>query len=239
MARVLILCLALASLPLAALAQDESTQTIRNREDWLRYANWERRRAPRLTGEDKSKSNSTLAAPAGSSGKQEPARVILPERPGSQTVEGVQPTIPGWAFQQPIEPARPPEIFLGSYCPRTPIIFGQGGNFNYSWQGGYRPAGLPAYWGGRPGVLTPGQYLPGRFLSGPFLQAYPQSRLGPEVIETGPSPASGNYYQPIFSDRGVGHYYESGSPWQIPLSAPVNPKDYWGPQGSPFKQKVF
>ena len=64
----------------------------------------------------------------------------------------------------------------------------------------------------------------------------PVGALGPSVIQTRPSPSSGNYYQPATSEPGSsGSYYSSGSPWQVPVAVPNNnPQDYWGPDGNPF-----
>lgn len=61
---------------------------------------------------------------------------------------------------------------------------------------------------------------------------------GPTVIQTGPSPSSGNYYQPSTpSSSGSGSYYSSGAPWQTPVINNSAPKDYWGPDGNPFQKK--
>lgn len=61
---------------------------------------------------------------------------------------------------------------------------------------------------------------------------------GPTVIQTGPSPSSGNYYQPSTpGSSGSGSYYSSGAPWQTPVINNSTSKDYWGPDGNPFQKK--
>lgn len=100
------------------------------------------------------------------------------------------------------------------------------GSWGSSWSHGH---GFGLGWGG----------LAGPAFGVPFAgmgSGFRQSRLGPTVIQTGPSPASGNYYQPSTGDSSAsGNYYASGTPWQVPVNGPSNPKDYWGPEGNPFK----
>lgn len=73
---------------------------------------------------------------------------------------------------------------------------------------------------------------------GTFGPAYRQGMGGPMIIQTGPSPSSGNYYQPSTpSGSGSGSYYSSGTPWQTPVISNPGQKDYWGPDGNPFQKK--
>ena len=200
--------LLLAGLP--ALAQD-SPETLKSQEQWLRYSNWEQRST--RPGGWKGTSSKPVTPPKDEQTKEENAsKLPLPDRPGSQTVEGGQFSIPGWAFQQPQQAQRPPEFFMG------------------------QPLGMPGYQS-RPGFFAATGYLGGGFLGGRG-PCFRQSRLGPQVIQTGPSHPSGNYYQPSTADPGSsGGYYASGTPWQVPLNGANNPSDYWGPQGNPFASK--
>ncbi len=291
---VLIALQLLVMAPIVVLAQstDQNSQ-----EKWLRYSNWEHRSSmPKSLNNAKEakvepeKNTSPLASP-----------LTLPDRPGSQTVEGTQATIPGWAFQQPQQAQRPPEYIVGaSSFGSTPSFQanlaqrywapGFGGfplygsaalpSFGYGIPGqgfgipglGYAALGIPgigipglgygnygrgSHWGapawGNYGGRIP-KYSWGGFSGGAYgryggyggLGAFPYgagfggglqpTRLGPQVLQTGPSPASGNYYQPSTGDPSAsGNYYAGGAPWQVPVNAPDTPKDYWGPGGSPFK----
>jgi hypothetical protein len=219
MSRLAPLLLILSSLALAATAQETSAPQDKSREDWLRYSNWEHRatktRAP----------GTTLPGTAGglaggsSPGQTQAGKTPLPEYPGSQTVEGVQPTVPGWALQPGKEVPRYPQIIVGDTSGYT-------SNFLLNCQ---QPGSLFA--GSR--LLVPGGSRGGLSYGG---ASGIRSFLGQEVIETGPSPASGNYYAQVFSDRGAYlRNYESASPWLAPVIVPVTPRDYWGPQGNPFK----
>ncbi len=63
---------------------------------------------------------------------------------------------------------------------------------------------------------------------------------GGKVFQSGPSKASGNYYQPSTVDPSAsGSYYASTGPSQV-LIGPSEPppKDYWGPDGNPFKNQL-
>lgn len=247
------------SLP-PVLAQDSETKS---QEQWLRYSNWEHRSQRPLRTEAGKPQTSEKTEPS-SDKNSAPHLLPLPEHPGSQTVDGVQATIPGWAFQQPQQAQRPAEIIINgnsfgstpSYQSRvglSPYVYGPGlgsltgafgayprgwssglfgGSYRHGWGGfGSGWGGLNSSWGGLNyglGGLSP--YGIGAY------SAYGRSRLGPQVIQTGQSPASGNYYQPSTGDSSAsGNYYASGAPWQVPINAPNNPKDYWGPSGSPFK----
>lgn len=231
---------------------DESPEQLKSQEDWLRYSNWEHRaKFKRPVAKSESSDSDDKKLP-------------LPEHPGSQTVEGGQSTVPGWAFQQPQQSQRPAEIIIGaesfgstrnavpyfggySYPP-----FFAGSSWRYgagAWGRGLTPAwgsgwgglggwgsgwsrgrGFGPVWGGAFGMPFAG------FGAG-YGSGFQQSRLGPTVIQTGPSPASGNYYQPSTGDSSAsGNYYASGTPWQVPLNGPNNPKDYWGPAGNPFQK---
>ena len=79
-------------------------------------------------------------------------------------------------------------------------------------------------------------------LGGPFGMRVPGGAFGPGfrpgysapmVIQTGPSPSAGNYYQPSTSGG-----YASGAPWQTPVINNSTPKDYWGADGNPFQKKA-
>lgn len=79
-----------------------------------------------------------------------------------------------------------------------------------------------------------------------------QGRVGNRVIQTGPSPSSGNYYQPATADPGgaSGGYYASGqTPVVSPAAPPTKnqPKNYydsygsdsnWGGGGSPLPKDL-
>lgn len=69
-------------------------------------------------------------------------------------------------------------------------------------------------------------------------RAWGSRGLGPMVWQTGPSPSSGNYFQPATRFPGAsGDYYAGDSPWQIPVIIRQGGfQDYWGPQGNPFKK---
>lgn len=200
----------------AALAQTQDE--IKSQEQWLRYSNWEHRSSrPRSTELKATPVPSKPAQEASAEAKPDGEfRLPLPERPGSQTVEGGQFTIPGWAFQQPQQAQRPAEIIIGA-----PL----GARLGFQSRLGYMGAG----------GFCGGGFLPGGYGRG-WAGGFRQSRLGPQVIQTGPSHPSGNYYQPSTADpSSSGGYYASGAPWQVPVQGSSNPQDYWGPQGSPFK----
>lgn len=62
---------------------------------------------------------------------------------------------------------------------------------------------------------------------------------GGRVFQSAPSKASGNYYQPSTVDESAsGSYYASGSSQAILPPSEPPPKDYWGPEGNPFKQQM-
>lgn len=85
---------------------------------------------------------------------------------------------------------------------------------------------LGGFYGGMRGGPA-GSFGPGR-----------QGFAAPMLIQTGPSPSSGNYYQPSTpSSSGSGSYYSSGAPWQTPVISNPTTKDYWGPDGNPFQKK--
>jgi hypothetical protein len=61
------------------------------------------------------------------------------------------------------------------------------------------------------------------------------------VVQTGPSPSSGNYYQPAsVNPSASGSYYAQSGSAAFPVSSPSSsqPKDYWGSMGSPFPKDL-
>lgn len=139
-------------------------------------------------------------------------------RPGAQSVESTVIAVPGWSTGP--EPSQnrpvPGQIFIGG---GEPSIDGTyfGSPFAY------------------PGILpnqSPFGYFPGN------RNGWLRARVGTQVIQTGPSPSSGNYYQPSTATPGSsGSYYSSGKPWQLPAQIQNSPKDYWGPDGDPFQKQ--
>lgn len=245
--RMLILSSLLASMPTIAMAQ--SSDELKAQEQWLRYSNWEHRSSrprpfkpsstPPASSQAQDLSNSQKPASTSSEpamqtpffpskfspkwAQAQDAVIPLPDRPGSQTVDSPQQfAVPGWAFQQPQQPQRPIEIMMGPSAFAGPSFRSQ--------------LGYGGYGGGFMGGLAP---FGGAFMGSGCGRGFRQSPLGPGVmqIQTGPSPASGNYYQPSTADPSAsGGYYASGAPWQVPLNSTGNdPKDYWGPMGNPFK----
>ena len=276
----------LASSNLAVSAQAPVEQ--KSQEDWLRYSNWEhransaRRRPSAKTDSDLN--GATPSAPADSNSavrartdsnaagqsSDEGTGLPLPENPGSQTVQGAQPTIPGWAFQPPAQVQRSPELFLGNgnfggsaaylspYASTYRSYHGGNSGFwpqsQYMLNSPYPLAGHSGWLGGNSSFYGSGKWgnagkwgnlgnsafrRSGAFALMPFAGGQNRRPLGgaSEVIETGPSPASGNYFQPAASDPSAsGNYYAGGAPWQVPISTPSTTKDYWGPTGSPFNK---
>lgn len=196
--------------------------TTKSQEDWLRYSNWEHRSQSPHQALPKKEESSASSGGSEQGSTSEQAKLPVPDNPGNQTVDGVQPSVPGWAFQQPQQAQRSPQIILGGdTLGRRPGFANQGGFF-----GGY-------------GASTFGNRWPAYGSSNGWLGGgggwFPQSRLGPEVIETGPSPASGNYFSPSTGDPSAsGNYYAGSAPWQVPLTVPNQQKSYWGPDGNPF-----
>ncbi|MGH9551807.1 MAG: hypothetical protein ACRD3W_20645, partial [Terriglobales bacterium] len=71
----------------------------------------------------------------------------------------------------------------------------------------------------------------------------PSGRLSStRVIQTGPSPAAGNYYAPSSVDpSAAGSYYAQTGTAVYPISQPSTTnqaKDYWGSNGSPFPKDI-
>lgn len=232
-------------------ANAQSDQDVKSQEDWLRYSNWEHR-ANAARQQTSAKTHSDEIKPDDTADR----KVKLPDHPGSQTVEGGQFTIPGYAFQQPQSAQRPQAIIVGGgssfgstpaydFHRLLPYSFGYtfgAPSWSYpgiGWGSGARH-GWSSGWGsgwGRWGGLSYGLPGAGLYNAGFFNGLHRKSGLGgSQVIQTGPSPASGNYYQPGTGDPSAsGNYYASGTPWQVPINGPNNPKDYWGPSGNPFK----
>jgi hypothetical protein len=240
----------------------------------LRYSDWEHRASgSRRHSRPITDSSSSTTAPKDS--VTEPRRVPssvaaeqsgenhqelpLPDNPGSQTIRGAQPSIPGWAFQPAPQVQRSPELFVGtenfggSSAYLSPYLLApyrsyQGLNPGFVPQDTYFPntsnpySGHAGYMGGASSILnnlSPGFRPYGAYPLMPNVGGMNRSRLGgaAEVIETGPSPASGNYFQPAASDPSAsGNYYAGGTPWQVPINIPSTTKDYWGPSGTPFNK---
>lgn len=139
-------------------------------------------------------------------------------RPGAQSVESSVIAVPAWSTGTDSSQSRqiPGQIFVGGGEPSIDGTF-FGSPFVY------------------PGILpnqAPFGYFPGN------RNGWLRGRVGTQVIQTGPSPSSGNYYQPSTAAPGSsGSYYASGKPWQLPAQIQNTPKDYWGPDGDPFQSQ--
>jgi len=157
---------------------------------------------------------------------------------------------------------------FGSPFARTPYIgsglpFVGGGAFNRGWSsggwngnnwgGGWTP-NLSMYGGGYSGY-GPLNYGAGFGFGGIGNPASingfgaHQGTVPNRVIQTGPSPASGNYYQPATADpTASGGYYASGSTASAPVAhkTKTQPKSYygstdsdnWGGGGNPFPKDL-
>lgn len=166
------------------------------------------------------KSSPKTASPSARSSRNTNAPAVFSDPnfvPGQKTVEGGNSAVvPNW---NPPAPQQRNEVFI----PASPAPMG--GLY------GLRSTPMPAMMGGR--YVGPNGI--GAFNSHSRLPSWGR----PMTIQTGPSPSSGNYYQPSSADPSAsGSYYASGNPWQTPV---INnggaSKDYWGPDGNPFQQK--
>lgn len=172
----------------ASRSPEAERKAIKEREEWLRYSNWEFRHK------------------SGKEPKSLPEHTQLPlsSDPGKLSVGNAdQLLVPNWQYR-PAQPESRPDMVFNANLP----YYG-GGAFN-------------SYFGFRRG-----------FLGG----ARPAGRLGPSLIQLGPSPASGNYYQPSSRQPGsAGGYYAGGDPWVTPVINTGTKLDYWGGSGNPFKK---
>jgi hypothetical protein len=96
--------------------------------------------------------------------------------------------------------------------------WGWGGGFG--WGGAFNP-----YWGGLGAGFAPGL---GSFRS--------TGMFSTSVIQTEPSKASGNYYEPSTVDTTAsGSYYASGTPAMTPaMPVKTSPKTYWDENSNPI-----
>ena len=140
--------------------------------------------------------------------------------------------------------------------------FGGFGNIGYPGGfGGFGNIGYPGGFGGVGNIGYPGGFGWGGYggnpLTGsggfsPFNSTHELGTLGPsQVIQIGPSKASGNYYQPSTVDTSAsGSYYASTAP-PAQQSAPVSPRpshsgwtspsgsgNFWGSSGTPFPKDL-
>jgi len=139
---------------------------------------------------------------------------------------------------------------IGSFgLPFIGSLGGWGRGWGHGWSGygsSYSPFSYGGYggFGGFGGIGNPASYMGG------FGGAH-QGPVGNRVFQTGPSPTSGNYYQPATADSGAsGGYYASGSTASAPPAAPPTknqPKSYydsygsdnnWGGGGSPLPKDL-
>ncbi len=99
----------------------------------------------------------------------------------------------------------------------------------------YLGAGYPgAFYSTQPRPYFGRHFYPGGVPGRTVFQAqFPQGSF-----QTGPSPSSGNYYQPASREQGAsGSYFASPSPWVLPLIAPNNnSQTFWGPEGNPLSK---
>ncbi|MBX9688948.1 MAG: hypothetical protein K2X27_19730 [Candidatus Obscuribacterales bacterium] len=245
--KLLFALLLLSAAPQMAQADDD----LQSKETWLRYSNWEHRSLYKAPLQDKKNESENK--------EKNKSKLELPENPGYHTVENNQFSIPGYAFQNPQTQSsnRPAEILTaGSYGYPG---FGSRpfGSYPNAFMGAYQSpifvySGLSTFRPGFTGLSLPGlgfasnsfgsgfraYGMAANLLSMPFYRGGmlpAQSRLGPPVIQTGPSPSSGNYYQPATAISPSSNFYASSAPWQVPVQEKSEPKDYWGPSGNPFK----
>jgi hypothetical protein len=127
-----------------------------------------------------------------------------------------------------VEPVLSPNAFAAPYWTGIGPYYNWGGhNVPGVWSGIRSNWGLPTYSGGLP-------MPPGVFPGAPAMTFQPSRR----VIQTGPSKASGNYFNPSTPDpTASGSYYapSGNTPRALPVYQPeAQPKDYWGPQGNPM-----
>jgi hypothetical protein len=123
-----------------------------------------------------------------------------------------------------------------------------GSPFSRGWSGGGWGGGIPSIGGWSPnyssiyggygaygsgfgfgGIGNPASYMAGYGNSGAHQGTVPN-----RIIQTGPSPASGNYYQPSTANpTASGGYYASDTPVVTPVAQPKSqPKSYWGSSSS-------
>jgi len=95
------------------------------------------------------------------------------------------------------------------------------GGMGYGW-GGFSPAGSAMFMGA--------------FGASMMSKGEDSGFAHQRVVQTGPSPSSGNYYQPAsVNPTASGSYYAStGSAMYPAAPASSQPKDYWGTMGNPF-----
>lgn len=142
-------------------------------------------------------------------------QIPFPEHPGAQSVSGIsgqnQFLVPNWSQKKTQVPPRPDLVFNAS----VPCWRLYGSTFN-------------SYYYGFGGACS----------SGSRIFSSRRSRLGPMVTQMGPSPSSGNYYQPSSADpSSSGGYYAGSDPWVTPVIGPQpGQSSYWGMDGSPFSK---
>lgn len=119
------------------------------------------------------------------------------------------------------------------------------GRMNFSGIGFGLPFRGAFFMPGAGGFLPAGFYgaaNAGAFPGYPFQQSLSQWgwNSNTRVMQTGPSPSSGNYYSPASSNSSSsGSYYSAPAATQLMIpSSSDNPPDYWGPQGNPFAEQI-
>ncbi len=131
--------------------------------------------------------------------------------------------------------------YVGSFG----LPFLGGSPFSRGWSGGGWGGGIPLMGGWSPnysnmyggygsGFGFGGIGNPASFMGGYGNWGAHQGTVPNRIIQTGPSPASGNYYQPATADpTASGGYYASGTPTVAPAAQPKSqPKSYWGSSDS-------
>jgi hypothetical protein len=202
----------------AALAQDKNQQW-KNNETWYQFTDKEQ----------------------GASTHQRPSRGAAPAHTQeSETVPVPYILQPGPADPAPatshiettLEPVIQPGAMAMPYWNGVAPFYGAGhwggngiwGGNGFGFGGGY----------GRPGWGAP----LGAFPFGPSMTLRPSSR----VVQSGPSKASGNYFNPSTPDPTASGSYYAGS-GNTPRAVPVyqsepETKDYWGKDGSPLPPEM-
>jgi hypothetical protein len=243
-------------------AQTKLSQNWRQEATWLNYNSNQPINTPelpfRLYGQTGNTQVGNFVVPVmpASTIYQRPTEIILPSRNNSSTYgsdmfRASLPSVIGGYGYPGINPYFGNRYGYGYGYGISPFGFGSGFGLGFNpimpFAGGFgnfggfaRPFNNMGGFGWRSpyyGFFNPAA---GALFAGASAGSFNNSTLGKvtpaRVIQTQPSKASGNYYQPSTVDSTAsGSYYANTGGGAMPIiTSPEPVKDYWGPAGNPF-----
>jgi hypothetical protein len=217
----------------AAIADEEKNKQWKEQDTWYQFTDKEQNggfhtgRATTHGSASTAPAVVTPTAPAASDNTGEVLSVPYILQPG-QPAPAPATTHIETTFEPYVQPGSVALPFLGGI---TPYYHGGGWAGNGFWGGTGFGLGAPYAHGGWRAPL-------GVYPSPAQLTFRPISRL----VQSGPSKASGNYFNPSTPDPTASGSYYAGSgntPTAVPVYQPeAQSKDYWGKQGSPLPPEM-